>query len=103
MNYKKTLSHSGIRIRYLQLAKRTRYHCAPKSDMCRVVKTLPGFTCAIFRNLPIARGICSKLICRLFLSYNICIVLLFDKLRRLDSKAFTKCNSQQIILLHLPR
>ena len=34
------------------------------------------FTCAIFRNLPVARVRCSKIICRLFLSSNICIVLL---------------------------
>ena len=28
-------------------------------------------------------GRCSKMICRIFLSYHICIVLLFDLLRRL--------------------
>ena len=41
------------------------------------------FTCAIFRNLPVARVRCSKIICRLFLSSDICIVLLFTKLRSL--------------------
>ena len=40
-------------------------------------KTSPGFNCAIFRNLPVACVRCSKIICRLFLSYDICIVLLF--------------------------
>ena len=41
------------------------------------------FTCAIFRNLPAAHGRCSKIICRVFLSYNSCIVLLFDQIRSL--------------------
>ena len=42
-------------------------------------------------------------ICRVFLSYYICILLLFDQLRSfVDCNEFMKCNSRQIILLHLP-
>ena len=40
-------------------------------------KRSPGFTCAIFWNLPVARVRCSKIICRLFLSSDMCIVLMF--------------------------
>ncbi len=37
-----------------------------------------------FKSLHLARGTfrCSKMICRLFLSYNISIIMLFDQLRR---------------------
>ena len=54
-----------------------------RTGVSRVDKSSPGFTCAIFRNLPVARGRCSKIICRLFLSYNICIALQFVILRSL--------------------
>ena len=79
----KILAHCGIRTRDLPLTKRTRYHWAMRTDVCRVDKSSPSFTCAILINLPVARGRCSKIICHLFLSYNTCIVLLFDKLRSL--------------------
>ena len=70
-------AHCGIRTRVLPFTKRARYHWATKADVRLADKTSPGFTCAIFRNLPVARVRCSKIICRLFLSYDICIVLLF--------------------------
>ena len=73
----KILAHCGIRTRDLPFTKRARYHWATKADVSLADKTSPTFTCAIFRNLPVARVRCSKIICRLFLSYDICIVLLF--------------------------
>ena len=39
-------------------------HCTTRSDIYRMVKTLPGFTCAIFGNLPVAHGRFSKIIFR---------------------------------------
>ena len=74
----KIFAHCRIRTRDLPLTKRTRYHWATGTDVCLEDKSSPAFTCAILRNLPVARGRCRKLICRLFLSYNICIVLLFE-------------------------
>ena len=53
------------------------------------------FTCAIFRNLPVARVRCSKIICRLFLSFVSFCCLRIKKFA--DSKEFTKCNSREII------
>ena len=53
------------------------------TDVSGVYKSSTGFTCSFFRNLTIGRGRCSKIICRLFLPCNICIVLLFDELRSL--------------------
>ena len=47
------------------------------TDISRADKRSPGFTCAIFRSLPVARVRCSKIICRLFFSSDICIVVLF--------------------------
>ena len=73
----KSLAHCGIRTRDLPLTKRARYHWATKTNVSRVVKRSPGFTCAIFRNLSVARVRCCKIVCRLFLSSDICIVLLF--------------------------
>ena len=46
-------------------------------------KSSPGFTCVILKNLPAGHGRYRKIICRVFLSYNYCIVLLFDQLRSL--------------------
>ena len=40
-------------------------------------------TVLLLRNLPAAHGRCNRIICRVFLSYNICIFLLFDHLRSL--------------------
>ena len=73
----KSLVHCGIRTRDLPFTNRARYHWATETDVSRADKRSPGFTCAIFRNLPVARVRCSKIICRLFLSSDICIVLLF--------------------------
>ena len=73
----KSLAHCGIRTGDLPFTKRARYHWATKTDVSWTDKNLPGFTCAIFRNLPVAHVRCSKIICHLFLSYDICIVLLF--------------------------
>ena len=73
----KILAHCGIRTRDLPFTKRARYHWATKTDVSWADKNSPGFTCAIFRNLPVARVRWSKIICRLFLSYDICIGLLF--------------------------
>ena len=42
-----------------------------RTDVCRVNRSSPGFNCSIFRNLPAAHGRCNKIICRVFLSYNI--------------------------------
>ena len=78
----KILAHCGIRTRDLQLTTRTRYHWATGTDVCEVDNTSPGFNCAILRSLPAAHG----RICRVFLSYNICIVLLFDQRRLLTVK-----------------
>ena len=52
-----------------------------KTDACRVDKSSTVFAYAIFRNLPVAHvhGRCSEIICCLFLSYNICIILIFDQ------------------------
>ena len=52
------------------------------TDVCRVDKNSTGFTGAIFRNLPAASGRCSKIVCRIVLSY-VCLVLLFDQLKSL--------------------
>ena len=75
-------TYCGIRTRDLSLTKRRRYHWATRTDVCRVDKSSPGFNCASFRNLPAAHGRCSKIICRVFLSYiysyTICIALLFQ-------------------------
>ena len=73
----KILVHYGIRTRDLPFTKRARYHWATKTDVNWVDKRSPGFYLYYFRNLPEARVRCSKIICRLFLSYDICIVLLF--------------------------
>ena len=73
----KILVHSGIRTGDLPFTKRARYHWATKADVGLAGKTSLSFTCTIFRNLPVARVRCSKIICCLFLSYDICIVLLF--------------------------
>ena len=43
---------------------------------------LTAFHLSFLFKLPVVRGRCSKTICRVFLSYTICIVLLFDLLRR---------------------
>ena len=56
----KSLAHCGIRTRDLPFTKRARYHWATKTDVNRVDKRSPGFTCAIFKNLPVARVRCSK-------------------------------------------
>ena len=40
------------------------YHWASKNDVSRVYKSSPGFNFAIFRNLPAAHVISSKIICR---------------------------------------
>ena len=40
----KILAHSGIRTRDLPLTKRTRYNWVTRTDVCRVVKSLSGFT-----------------------------------------------------------
>ena len=58
----KMLAHCGIRTRDLPFTKRARYHWATKADVSLADKTSPGFTCAIFRNLPVARVRCSKII-----------------------------------------
>ena len=62
----KSLTHCGIRTRDLPFTKRARYHWATKADVSRADKCSPGFTYAIFRNLPVARVRCSKIICRFF-------------------------------------
>ena len=79
----KILAHCRIRTTDLKLTKRKRYHWATRTYVCQGDKNSPGLSCAIFRNLPEAHGSCSKLIFRVFLSYNIFIVLLFDQLRSL--------------------
>ena len=63
----KSLTHYGIRTRDLPFTKQARYHWATRADVSRADKRSPGFTYAIFRNLPVARVRCSKIIkvCRL--------------------------------------
>ena len=76
------------------------------ADVCRLDKSSPGFTCAMFRNLHVDCSRCSKVICRFFLSYNICTVLLFDQIKEvylLTVKSLQNVIHVQIILLHLPR
>ena len=65
----KSISNCGIRTQDLPLTKRTLYRWVTRADICRVNKISPGFTCAIFKKLPVASGRCSKIICRLFLSF----------------------------------
>ena len=48
-------------------------------DHLKVTAFYLSFLC----KLPVPRGRCSKMICRVFFSYNICIVLLFGLSRRL--------------------
>ena len=61
----KILANSGIRAQDLPHPKRKRYHWATRSDVCRVVKRLPGFNrMPYFRNLSVERGRCSKILCR---------------------------------------
>ena len=79
----KILAECGIRIRDVPLAKRRRYHWATRTDVCRSDKSSPAFNCAILLNLPVAHGWSSKIMCRVFLPYNICIDLLFGQLRSL--------------------
>ena len=62
----KRLTHCWIRTWDLPFTKRARYHWATKVDVSRVNKRSPGFTYAIFINLPVARVRCSKIICRFF-------------------------------------
>ena len=72
-------------------------------DVSLADKTSPGFTCAIFRNLPVARVRCSKIICRLFFVIWYLYRFAVYQLRSLLTvKSKTKCNSRKIILLHLP-
>ena len=60
------------------------------------------FTCAIFRNLLVARVRCSKIICRLFCHLIFVSFCCLPIKKSADSKEFTKCNSRKIMLLHLP-
>ena len=60
------------------------------------------FTCANFRNLPVARVRCSKIICRLFCHLIFVSFCCLPIKKFADSKEFTKCYSRKIILLHLP-
>ena len=60
------------------------------------------FTCAIFRNLLVARVRCSKIICRLFCHLIFVSFWCLPIKKSAYSKKFTKCNSRKIILLHLP-
>ena len=59
------------------------------------------YTCANFRNLPVARVRCSKIICRLFCHLIFVSFCCLPIKKFADSKEFTKCNSRKIILLHL--
>ena len=98
----KSLAHCGIRTRDLPFTKRARYHWATKTGVSRVDKRSPGFTRVIFRNLPVARFRCSKIICRLFCHLIFVSFCCLPIKKFADSKEFTKCNSRKIILLHLP-
>ena len=76
--------------------------------------TLRDFTCAVFvieiYLVNLARGKCNKIICRLFLTYTICIVLLLDQLRRLltvkilqnviQDKLFSYCYIYHVLQLN---
>ena len=99
----KSLAYSGIRTRDLPLTKRAHYHWATKADVNRVDKIQLVFTCAIFRNLLVARVRCSKIICRLFCHLIFVSFCCLRIKKSADSKEFTKCYSRKIILLHLPR
>ena len=57
------LAHCEIRAREFPLTKRRCYHWATKTGVCRMNKSSPGRW--------------SKIICRVFLSYDICIVWRF--------------------------
>ena len=60
----KIIVHCGIRTQDPPLTKRARYPWATRTNVCRVDKSLSDSTCVMFRNLPVACGRCSKIICR---------------------------------------
>ena len=100
----KSLAHSGIRTRDPPLNKRARYHTTELRRLMSTewIKVHLVFTCAIFRNLLVARVRCSKIICRLFCHLIFVSFCCLPIKKSADSKEFTKCNSRKIILLHLP-
>ena len=77
---KKCLPTVGFEPGTFRLRCESAYHYATNfiKDIYQTVKSWPPFTFVI-KKLPEARGRCSKMFCRVFLLYNICIVLLFDQ------------------------
>ena len=98
----KSLTHCWIRTRDLPFTKQARYHWATKAAVSWLDKRSPGFTYAIFRNLPVARVRYSKKVvvyfCHLIFVSFFCLPIK----KFADSKEFTKCYSRKFILLHLP-